>query len=267
MNHKTKKKFGQNFLMDKNILDKIILLSKPNKKNIIEIGPGTGNLTKYILKEEPKKLLAFEIDEDLIPLLKDEFSSSKNFKLISSDFLKVNLEEIIEEEFFGENVDVIANLPYYISSRIIFKLLENPQVNSIGIMLQKELVERIVSKPSTKAYGRFSVALNSFYEIEDYFIVSRNVFNPVPKVDSAFIKLNKRKVFPKDIKNYLEFIKLSFAQKRKTFLNSLKTNELFYNITYKYLVKQNYDLKIRAESLSYKEFINIYEEIEKEKNA
>ncbi len=264
MNHKPfnfKKKYGQNFLQDQNILKKIIALSEPNDFNVIEIGPGSGQLSEFLFAAQPKFLDLYEIDADLIPLLQNRFIHQKgNWRLNHMDFIKSDLNQILE---LTEEYKVVANLPYYISTKIIFKLLPFTNIISINIMLQKELVDRINAKVSTKEYGRFSVAINSFYQVVDSFIVSRNVFEPAPNVDSAFIRLDRMESFTSRVDDYLEFVKQAFAARRKTLLNNLKNNDFFYNLTKEYLSSKNLSLSLRAENLSVNDFQAIWSLIEK----
>ncbi len=261
---KAKKKYGQNFLIDSNILDKIIDLTKPKQKTIIEIGPGTGLLTEPLLMNA-KEVHAFEIDDDMIIFLNNKFKNNHNFFLTHNDILKIDLSKYMKEFNLNE-VEVIANLPYYISSKIIFNLLQESKITSISIMLQKELVERINAKLRTKDYGRFTVAINTFFDVEDSFIVGKNSFKPVPSVDSAFIKLNRKNIIKdlQEIEQYLDFIKLCFSNRRKQLLNNLKPNELFYNKTKQYIAENTLSITIRAEELSVEEYLRIWEEIRKE---
>ncbi len=253
---KFKKKYGQNFLQDQNTLNKIINLAQPNGFNVIEIGPGDGQLSAFLFEACPTFLDLYEIDPDLIPLLKKRFANQdkQNWRLNNLDFIKTNLNEILTSD---QEYKVVANLPYYISTKIIFKLLPFTNIISINIMLQKELVDRIRANPSTKAYGRFSIAINSFYQVVDSFIVSRNVFEPTPNVDSAFIRLDRIESFTNRIDDYLEFVKQSFSSRRKTLLNNLKTNDFFYNLTKEYLSSKNLSLNLRAENLSVEDFKSI----------
>ncbi len=261
---KAKKKYGQNFLIDSNILDKIIKLTKPSQKTIIEIGPGTGLLTEPLL-EKAKEVHAFEIDDEMIIFLNEKFKVRSNFFLTHEDILKINLTDYMNQHSI-EEVEVVANLPYYISSKIIFNLLQESKIISISIMLQKELVERINAKLRTKDYGRFTVAINTFFDIEDFFIVGKNSFKPVPGVDSAFIKLNRKSTIKNlnEVDQYLDFIKQCFSNRRKQLLNNLKPNELFYNKTKQYIAENTLSVTIRAEELSVEEYLRIWEGIRKE---
>ena len=248
-----KKKYGQNFLIDNNILDKLVKLSKVDNNYIIEIGPGTGKLTRKLLNKPIKSLLAFEIDLDMVELLYD-LKKDERFRLVHQDFLKIDLNSYLDKD---KNYEVVANLPYYISSKIIFSLLKQKNILSLNIMLQQELVDRIVSKPSTKAYGRFSVAINSFFTPNGTIFVTRNVFRPVPNVDSEFIRLEKQKLFTTRIDDYLEYIKLVFSSKRKTLLNNLRKTPLFYDLTKEYFINNKFKLDIRAEAITVTQFQNL----------
>ena len=222
-----KKKFGQNFLTDKSIVDKIILSAgNIENKSIIEIGGGSGNLTKYILKAKPKKLLVIEIDKDCVEVLSKVLEdSSIETKLISEDVLKTDIYS-----FFSEPPVIFGNLPYNISTKILAKLLtkenDNPNWEKLLLMFQLEVANRIVAKPHTKQYGRLSL-FSQFYSVPSLeFQISKNSFFPVPKVESALIK------FQNNSKNYVNYnsvlfydiIKQSFQGRRKMLKNTLKTD-------------------------------------------
>ncbi|MBS4537901.1 16S rRNA (adenine(1518)-N(6)/adenine(1519)-N(6))-dimethyltransferase RsmA [Clostridium sp. D2Q-11] len=222
------KGLGQNFLIDGNILDKIcdgINLGKEDE--VIEIGPGIGTLTQA-LAERSKKVVAIEIDKKLIPILGDTLSSYDNVEIVNSDVLKLDLNELIEEKFENKKVKLAANLPYYITTPIIMKLLEDKvNLESIIVMVQKEVAERMQASPGTKAYGALSIAVQYYCNPEIVTIVPKNVFIPKPNVDSAVIRLDvydKPKVKVKDEKLFFNVVKGAFSHRRKTLLNSLSAS-------------------------------------------
>lgn len=219
------KKFGQNFLIDPHVLDKIIASANITKEDcVIEIGPGIGSVTQALL-EHAGKVISIEIDEQLIPILTEQFGENEHFKLIHKDVLKVDLKKLIEEESPNKKIKVVANLPYYITTPIIMALLENElPIESITVMVQKEVAERLASKPGSKQYGAITVAVN--YYADTYLVanVPRNCFMPRPNVDSAVIKLTlneKPVVEVNDTKQLFRIIKAAFLLRRKTLLNTL----------------------------------------------
>lgn len=253
MDHKFKKKFGQNFLFDDNILNKIYLSINPGKDDlIIEIGPGSGNLTKY-LKEYGANLICFEIDESLSKYL-DLLVDDKT-KIVYGDFLNVNLDEYINSSLYN-NVYVIANIPYYITTPIIEKItFSNLNVNSLTLMVQKEVATRLSSKPKTKDYGYITCFLSAFYNIDTLFDVSRNCFYPVPNVDSAIIRLTRKECNVVDIDFFNRFLKNAFKFKRKNLKNNLSGYN-FDDINF-ILNKYNFSLSNRAEDIPCEVFIEI----------
>ncbi len=219
------KKFGQNFLIDPHVLDKIIRAADITEEDcVIEIGPGIGSVTQALI-ENAGKVISIEIDDQLIPILTEQFGSAPNFTLIHKDVLKVDLEALIKEASPNKRVKVVANLPYYITTPIIMMLLENElPIESITVMVQKEEADRLSSKPSTKQYGAISVAVN--YYSEPYLVanVPRNCFMPRPNVDSAVIKLTVHENPPvkaQNTKQMFRIIKAAFLLRRKTLLNTL----------------------------------------------
>ncbi|BDV03287.1 MAG: ribosomal RNA small subunit methyltransferase A [Candidatus Hepatoplasma scabrum] len=246
-------------MVDKNKLNEIYY-SLPNLSDhlVIEIGPGTGNLTKKLIINA-KKLIAIEIDQDMINLLQND-KSLKNLNLIHADVLKINLDQFILNQ---KDIYLIANLPYYIATKIIFKFLKYNNITVFAVMLQEELVDRIFANIKTKKYGRLTVAIGSLFSLEKRINVPRECFNPIPNVDSGFIILHRKKIdFNYD--NYLLFIKNCFATKRKTLLNSLKiTKNPYFEFVKLYLIKNNLKINIRAEQLSIDIYLKIWKEIEK----
>lgn len=222
-NLEAKKKYGQNFLEDSQLSDEIIELAKIDENvEVIEIGPGLGFLTEKLLKNA-KKLTAFEIDDDLIPILQKKFGEYKNFELIHEDFMEVNLSEYLKNR---KNIKVVANIPYYITSPIINKLIEcRENISEIYLMVQKEVAERIASKEGSKNMSLLTHAVQFYGDAEYLFTVPKEKFNPVPKVDSAFLKIkiyeDKRYESQITEKEYFKYLKEAFSNKRKSIGNNL----------------------------------------------
>ncbi len=255
INHNFKKKFGQNFLQDNNIIKKIVNIAEPTEKDlIIEIGPGAGALTEVLL--ERSNVLAYEIDKDLEEVLNSRFKD-KNFYLIIDDFLNRNIKKDLEK-FKYNNLYVIANLPYYITTPIINKIIEEQiDVEKMILMVQKEVGERFSAKVGTKDYSSITVFLNYYFDIKKEFIVSRNAFYPKPNVDSIILSFNRKKINfnVKDEKVFFKLVKDSFVQKKKTLKNNLK--EYNYSKIENILIKNNLPVDIRAEKISLDIFIEM----------
>lgn len=220
------KKFGQNFLIDTHVLDKIISAAHITKEDmVLEIGPGIGTMTQY-LAEAAGKVIAVEIDRNLIPILEDTLSEYNNVRVINEDVLKLDLRKLADEENGGKAIKVVANLPYYITTPIIMGLFENHvPVESITVMVQKEVADRMQTGPGNKDYGALSLAVQ--YYAEPYIVanVPPNCFMPRPKVGSAVIRLttyDKPPVEVDDEKLMFRIIRASFNQRRKTLANGLK---------------------------------------------
>lgn len=262
------KSLGQNFLIDENILDKMIKGSLIDKDtNIIEIGPGFGTLTQRLLMSA-KKVVAIEIDKTAVPILQDNLSEFDNLKIINDDVLKCDLKKIIADEFGGGQVRIVANLPYYITTPIIMHILESHlNAESLCIMIQKEVAERIMAKPSTKDYGALSVAVNYYAEPRMICTAPPSSFIPMPKVSSAVISLDIRQNPPvdvKDEKDYFKVVKASFGQRRKTLLNALSGSSLIPMSKAEIMAclqRIGIDEKRRGETLSLKDFADITNEI------
>ena len=228
------KKFGQNFLIDTHVLDKIISAAEITKDDlVVEIGPGIGTMTQY-LACAAREVVAIEIDKMLIPILQDTLSAYDNVTIINEDVLKVDLNKLAEEKNGGRPVKVVANLPYYITTPIIMGLFENHvPLHSITIMVQKEVADRMRMGPGTKDYGALSLAVQ--YYAEPYLVanVPQNCFMPRPKIGSAVIKLTvheKPPVTVRDEKLMFRLIRASFNQRRKTLANGLNNSpELHYS--------------------------------------
>lgn len=225
-NFNLQKKFGQNFLIDANILQNIILAADVNKDDcVLEIGPGIGAMTQYLC-ENAREVVAVEIDKKLIPILRDDtLSAYKNVTIINEDILKTDIGAIVQEKNGGNPIKVVANLPYYITTPIIMGLFEsNVPLESITIMVQKEVAQRMQVGPGTKDYGALSLAVQYYAKPELRMTVPATCFIPRPNVDSAVIKLTRHKTPPvrvKDEKLMFGLIRAAFNQRRKTLVNSL----------------------------------------------
>lgn len=251
-----KKKYGQNFLQDNNILNNIVALANITSNDlVIEIGPGGGALTSKLI-EKTKKLICFEIDTDLEQHLKQY--EDKGAKIIYGDFLKQDVNEVIKDYEY-ENLYIIANLPYYITTPIITKIIESKlPVNKCVFMVQKEVANRLSATTSTKDYNSLTIFINYYFSCKKAFDVSKNVFYPKPNVDSAIIELDRREkplVDVNDENNFFKLIKDSFVFKRKTLRNNLKGYDL--NKIEEILQKYGFDLSVRAEALSIDVFADI----------
>lgn len=222
-----KKSLGQNFLIDPNILRNIVSHANLTKDSgAIEVGPGIGALTEHLAREA-KKVVSFEIDQRLLPVLEDTLSPYENVEIVHSDVLKADVAKIIETEFSGiKDIMVVANLPYYVTTPILMKLLNDRlPIRGFVVMMQKEVADRISAKPGTKAYGSLSIAIQYYMTAEVAMIVPKTVFMPQPNVDSAVIRLIKHDTPPVQVidEDFLfEVSRLSFAQRRKTILNNLQ---------------------------------------------
>ena len=254
--HNFKKKYGQNFLQDKNIIEKIVNVASPCSNDlIIEIGPGSGALTEILTKYSPT--ISYEIDTDLKELLNDKFGNNPNSKIIFDDFLNRNVKEDIKE-FNYNKLYVIANLPYYITTPIIEKIInEKLDIEKMVIMVQKEVGDRFSSKPKTKDYSSITIYLNYYYDIKKEFIVSKNVFYPKPNVDSMVISLSKKvnRIKADDEEKFLKLVRDSFRFKRKTLKNNL--NDYDWERIKLFLNEKNINELVRAEELSLDDFINL----------
>lgn len=242
-----KKSIGQNFMRDENIINKIVDSAGIDKDTlVIEIGPGAGSLSKKIIPLSGYSIL-YEIDTRLESVLDKELSSNDNYKIIFNDFLKQDISLDIKEYNY-KKVYVVANLPYYITTPIITKLMDEIYPDKIIIMIQEEVADRLSAKHGNKEYGMISVLLGSRYDIKKLFSVNRNCFYPVPNVDSAVISLSKHNKYDiKDMKIFERLIKDSFQYKRKNLRNNLKKYNL--DIINKILQKNNYSLNNRAEEI------------------
>lgn len=256
-----KKRFGQNFLVDQNILHNIISYSNVDSETlVIEIGAGSGNLTTK-LAEKAKYVLAYEIDYKLKPVLAERLNSYQNINLIFDDFLKRDISSDIKDYKY-QHLYVIANLPYYITTPIITKLINDKiNIDKMVIMVQKEVGERFNAKPGTKEYNSLTIFINYYFKVRKLFNVSKKAFIPQPKVDSVVIELSKKeeKYNVLDEALFFKVVKDSFTHKRKNLRNNLKDYDL--DTITKVLSKYNLDLTVRAEHLTIEQFISIANEI------
>lgn len=224
-----KKSLGQNFLIDPNILRNIVSHADlTDRTGVIEIGPGIGALTEH-LSRSAKKVVAFEIDQRLLPVLEDTLSPYNNVEIINQDILEADLIRVVQEQFKGfDDIVVVANLPYYVTTPIIMKfLLDKVPIRAMVIMMQKEVADRITASPSTKAYGSLSIAVQYYMDAEVSMIVPKTVFVPQPNVESAVLKLTKKAEPPVEVidEGFLfEVARGSFVQRRKTLLNNLQSS-------------------------------------------
>lgn len=262
------KKFGQNFLIDTHVLDKIISAAHITKEDmVLEIGPGIGTMTQY-LAEAAGKVIAVEIDKNLIPILSDTLSEYQNVRIINEDVLKLDLRKLADEENGGKAIKVVANLPYYITTPIIMGLFENQvPVESITVMVQKEVADRMQTGPGSKDYGALSLAVQ--YYAEPYIVanVPPNCFMPRPKVGSAVIRLTRHKEPPvevKDEKLMFDIIRASFNQRRKTLANGLNNSDKITcskEIITEAIEKLGKGASVRGEALSLQEFASLSNDI------
>ena len=253
-----KKRYGQNFLIDKRVLERIIEGSEITKEDtVLEIGPGIGTLTQALC-EAAGRVIAVEIDKDMLPLLGENLADYDNYEIINDDILKVDLASLLGD---GARVKVAANLPYYITTPIIMQLLENKlPIASITVMVQKEVADRMQAKPGGKDYGALTLAVQYYSEAEIIANVPPNCFIPRPGVDSAVIRLScydKPPVQAEDEKKLFEIIKAAFAQRRKTLANALRNYPglgLSREEIEAALTEMGLGTDIRGERLSLKEF-------------
>ena len=257
-----KKSLGQNFLIDVNVLENIIKSTGiDGSSGAIEIGPGMGALTEQ-LAIHANKVVAFEIDQRLLPILKDTLGDYSNVEIIHQDILEANVNEVIQSQFEpGQDIHVVANLPYYITTPILMKLVRDKlPVASFTVMIQKEVAERMAAKPNSKSYGSLTIAVQYYTEAKIVMTVPKSVFMPQPNVDSSILQLVMREEAPVHVENeefFFNLVQASFAQRRKTLRNNLtsyfkeqytkeRINEILEGI--------NMDGTRRGESLDMEEF-------------
>jgi len=266
------KSLGQNFLVDENIINRIVDASNISETDlVIEVGPGIGNMTKK-LAQKAGRIIAVEIDKYLIPPLTEVLKDYPNSSIINQDILKISIRDVIEAEMAANDklktVKIVANLPYYITTPIIMKFLEeNPGIHTLVFMIQKEVADRIVASPGGKVYGALSVAVQYYSKAEKVFDVSPHCFIPQPDVDSTVIRLNvydkpQVELLNKDV--FFQTVKASFGQRRKTLVNALANSNKFSADKEKIkeiLLRMGINENIRGESLSISQFAQIANEL------
>lgn len=260
-NFNFKKSLGQNFLIDKNFVDKIIDAADIENQNVLEIGPGIGTIT-YEMAKLAKKVVAIEIDQSLIPILDENLEEFDNAKVINQDILKTDLKKLVEEEFNGESFKVVSNLPYYITTPIIEMLITTGlPCENMTIMVQKEVAERMVADEKSKDYSSLSVFIKFYTEAKLITNLPKSVFMPQPKIDSTILNL-KLRIYDENVNQDLLFklVRAGFNKRRKTILNSMsdviekdKLKETF--------AKVNLAENLRAENLSLDDFIKLSNEL------
>ncbi|WP_414698184.1 16S rRNA (adenine(1518)-N(6)/adenine(1519)-N(6))-dimethyltransferase RsmA [Peptacetobacter sp. AB845] len=259
---KFSKSLGQNFLIDDNVIDKIIDGARVKEGDkVIEVGPGIGTLTREMAKRA-EKVVAVEIDKNLIPILKETLADFDNTEVVNEDILKVDINKLVDEKLSGDPVKLIANLPYYITTPIVMKFLEEDiPVTDIVVMVQKEVADRMNAVPSTKDYGALSVAVQYYCDTEIVAKAPRHMFIPQPKVDSTVIGLHIReeKKYKADNEQlFFKTVKAAFGQRRKTLLNSLSSMGVLDKAKIKeVLAEAGIDEKRRGETLSIEEFAHL----------
>lgn len=260
---KFSKSLGQNFLIDQNILENILNGAHISDKDyVIEVGPGIGSLTQNI-GERAKKVVAIEIDKTLIPILNETLNGYSNVEIINQDVLNMDLHKLVQEKFEGNKPKVVANLPYYVTTPIIMKFLEEKvAIESLTIMIQKEVANRIQAGPGTKDYGTLSIAVQYYCDPKILLKVPPSVFIPQPKVESSVIRLdvlNKPRVYVEREDLFFGLIKDAFGKRRKTLLNALSSGKLKLNkkLVREVLIASNIDEKRRGETLSIEEYARL----------
>ena len=270
------KKYGQNFLVDTHVLDKIISASNITKEDfVLEVGPGIGTMTQYIANAA-REVVAVEIDKMLIPILEDTLADYDNITVINQDILKLDITKLVEEQNGGKPIKVIANLPYYITTPIIMGLFEgHVPIDTITVMVQKEVAQRIQAKPGTKDYGALSLAVQ--YYASPYIVanVPPNCFIPRPKVASTVIRLTRHITPPIDVRDealLFKIIRASFSQRRKTLTNGLNNSseiQISKNLIEASIRKLGVSPDIRGEALTLEEFCilsNVIYDLERTEN-
>lgn len=264
------KSLGQNFLINEDVVTNIVEASEINKDDlVIEIGPGLGTLTESLL-EKAGKVVAIELDDRMLKILNDRFSIYDNFEVINNDVLKVDLSDLIQNEKKINNLKhakIVANLPYYITTPIIMKLLEEElDIESITVMIQKEVADRLIAIPGEKLSGAITYSVYYYAESEKVMIVDNNSFVPEPEVQSEVIKLKIRKEPVIKLKNkelFFKVIKISFMQRRKTLMNALVNGGLINNKNEakEIFEKLGFDVNVRGENLSIEDFEKLCQEL------
>ena len=264
-----KKRYGQNFLTDERVIGKILAAAEVGPRDfILEIGPGIGTLTQY-LADNAGKVAAVEIDSSLIPVLEKNLFCWDNVVLINDDFLNIGAKKLAEEYNEGRPIKVVANLPYYITTPIIMNILESrAPVESVTILIQKEVAERMCASPGTKEYGALTLAVQYYSEVEIKALVPPNCFIPRPEVTSAVVNLRMKEKTPavKDEALLFKLIRAAFSQRRKTLVNCLRNSDelgLSRESATELVISCGFDENIRGEALSLEEFIRLSDKMTK----
>lgn len=270
-NLSAKKSLGQNFIIDPNILDNMVKIAGiDHDTNVIEVGPGIGALTEA-LAQSARQVLSFEIDQRFIPVLENELGHYDNLKIVHADALSVDLKKYVEEYFDSAlPLALAANLPYYITTPILMHFLESDlDLESMTVMIQKEVAERLSARPGTKAYGSLSIAVQYYMQVEIAAIVPPTVFNPAPNIDSAIIHMSKYQEKPVEVEDealFFRVVRQSFVQRRKTLRNNLIVGlgkeEAVKEKIDRAIESAGLDPKVRGESLSITEFAKLAEELQ-----
>lgn len=260
---KFKKKFGQNFLTDANILKKIIDAARLNKNvSVIEVGPGIGALTEYIARNAAN-VVAYEIDDTLIPILEEVMAPYDNVKIINEDILKAEVKAMIDSQMPEAEIAVVANLPYYITTPILMGLIEaRLPIDRYVVMMQLEVARRLSARPGTKDYNALSIAVQYYCDVDIAINVPRDVFIPVPNVDSVVVVLKRKPEPPVTVKDedfFMELVHASFNQRRKTLLNNLSSyfEQLSKEVVMGLIEEAGVAPSVRGEALSIQEFARI----------
>ena len=257
MDFNFKKKFGQNFLSDKNLLAQIVEKSGVMSDDIVvEIGAGKGALTEFLSKSA-KKVYSFEIDNELVPYLTEKFSNS-NVEFIFEDVMKVD-DNRLNELLGGQKFKLVANLPYYVTSPILTRFLRNKNLQSATVMVQEEVADRIVAKHKTKDYGVLTIMCQLLGEAKKVLRVNRNMFFPIPNVDSAVVRIDRiEEKQDIDYDDFVDFVKQAFLMRRKKLSSNLQAQSFDKAEIEKILIENNFSAAVRAEELSIEELKNLY---------
>jgi 16S rRNA (adenine1518-N6/adenine1519-N6)-dimethyltransferase len=257
-----KKKWGQHFLVDQNILNKVVRTAEIDKEDVVlEIGPGLGVMT-IALARQARKVIAVEIDSKIVEILKDKMADYRNVEVIKGDILKIDLNRLLDQD--GQQIKVVANLPYQISTPLLFRFIDSREVfSSLTLMLQKEVAERLVASPKTKAYGPLSIFVQLFLNVSICFYIKPSAFSPPPKVESAVVHMMFREKSMLELEDeewFRKVVRNCFEYRRKTLINALKHSELFVpeSIGPK-MEKIGIDPRRRPETLTIEEFANLAE--------
>ncbi len=251
-----KKKFGQNFLRDANLLSQIVEKSGTMCDDIVvEIGAGKGALTE-VLSKSAKKVYSYEIDSELFDFLGEKFNDT-NVEMIFEDVMKVSDEELNKQ--VGGKFKLVANLPYYVTSPIITRFLQNENMQSLTVMVQEEVADRIVAQPKTKDYGVLTVICQIFGDAKKVLRVNRKMFYPMPNVDSAVVRIDKKETAVKDFSKFISFVKQAFSMRRKKLSTNLETKNLKKAEIEKMLLENGYSDMARAEEMSIADFQKLFD--------